>query len=244
MFFATNLQYLRKSHQNMTQERLAERMRVSRQTISRWESGEALPEIPKLLELCEIFSCTLDSLVRDDLTAQSHIYLPIRIERVAPFRYAAVTIVSKNPEADSQTCLNRWMEHCGFSSHSPVCIGWDFPYISQEQKHRFGLHGYTAAVILPPDFDTQQPGADIVENPQADYAVMTIRDPFVQPFERIPRAYGLIMEFLSSGTSKKQYAKGTLPCFERVYTRDNATYMDVYIHCQSSEPPKIKTNFT
>ena len=65
MFFGKNLQYLRKSNQNMTQECLAERMNVSRQTISRWESGEVLPEVSKLLELSEIFSCTLDSLLQD-----------------------------------------------------------------------------------------------------------------------------------------------------------------------------------
>ena len=46
MFFGTNLQFLRRSNQNMTQERLAERLNVSRQTISRWESGEAFPRFP------------------------------------------------------------------------------------------------------------------------------------------------------------------------------------------------------
>lgn len=42
MFLGTNLQYLRKTNGNMTQERLAERMGVSRQTVSKWESGGSL----------------------------------------------------------------------------------------------------------------------------------------------------------------------------------------------------------
>ena len=53
MFLRTNLSYLRKTNGNMTQEKLAEKMGVSRQTISKWESGEAYPEIPKLMDLCE-----------------------------------------------------------------------------------------------------------------------------------------------------------------------------------------------
>ena len=39
MKLGSNLQYLRKLHGNMTQEKLAERMGVSRQTVSKWETG-------------------------------------------------------------------------------------------------------------------------------------------------------------------------------------------------------------
>ena len=39
MKLSTNLQFLRKLHGGMTQERLAERMHVSRQTVSKWETG-------------------------------------------------------------------------------------------------------------------------------------------------------------------------------------------------------------
>lgn len=60
-----NLQYYRK-REEMTQEQLAERLQVSRQTISKWESGAAYPETEKLLQLCEIFSCSMDVLMRQD----------------------------------------------------------------------------------------------------------------------------------------------------------------------------------
>ena len=50
MKLGANLQYLRKLHGGMTQEKLAERMGVSRQTVSKWETGEAVPEVDKLLE--------------------------------------------------------------------------------------------------------------------------------------------------------------------------------------------------
>jgi len=68
MGFSENLQYLRKKHQ-LTQEQLAERLDVSRQSVSKWESGAAYPEIEKLLAMCEMFSCTMDELLRQDVQA-------------------------------------------------------------------------------------------------------------------------------------------------------------------------------
>ena len=58
------MQYLRGLHGNMTQEKLAERMHVSRQTISKWETEEAMPELDKLVELSSLFSCTIDALLK------------------------------------------------------------------------------------------------------------------------------------------------------------------------------------
>ena len=61
--FGENLQYYRK-RENMTQEQLAEELEVSRQTISKWESGASYAEMEKLLQLCDLFSCDLDTLLR------------------------------------------------------------------------------------------------------------------------------------------------------------------------------------
>ena len=55
MSFGTNLQILRKIGNDMTQEELAKRLCVSRQTISKWELDIAYPEINKLIELCDLF---------------------------------------------------------------------------------------------------------------------------------------------------------------------------------------------
>lgn len=66
MSFRDNLQYLR-STRNLTQERLAMLLGVSRQAISKWESGKAYPEMDKLLMICDLFGCTLDDLVLGDV---------------------------------------------------------------------------------------------------------------------------------------------------------------------------------
>lgn len=63
MSFRENLQYLRR-RENITQEDLAERLEVSRQTVSKWESGACYPEMEKLLQLCDMFHTDLDTLLR------------------------------------------------------------------------------------------------------------------------------------------------------------------------------------
>ena len=71
MSFGKNLQYLRQLSANMTQEALAEKLNVSRQTISKWEMDAANPEMDKALEICKIFSCTLDNLFREEMDKRS-----------------------------------------------------------------------------------------------------------------------------------------------------------------------------
>lgn len=63
--FGENLQYYRR-RDNLTQEQLAEQLDVSRQTISKWEAGTSYAEMEKLLQLCDMFSCSLDTLLRKD----------------------------------------------------------------------------------------------------------------------------------------------------------------------------------
>lgn len=61
-----NIQFLRK-RDGYTQEGFAEKMGVSRQTISKWESDSCYPEMDKLVLMCEMFHCKLDDLVRGDV---------------------------------------------------------------------------------------------------------------------------------------------------------------------------------
>ena len=49
-----------------SQEELAEKLGVSRQAVSKWETGEALPEITKLKGLAEVFGVTTDYLLNDN----------------------------------------------------------------------------------------------------------------------------------------------------------------------------------
>ena len=50
---------------NMTQEQLAERMQVTRQTVSRWESQTAYPEMEKIVQLSDLLEVSCDYLLND-----------------------------------------------------------------------------------------------------------------------------------------------------------------------------------
>ena len=57
-----NLKRLRKEHQ-YTQENVAEKINVSRQSIAKWESGESNPDIDSLIKLSNLYNVSLDNLV-------------------------------------------------------------------------------------------------------------------------------------------------------------------------------------
>lgn len=67
MKFGDNLRQIRKS-KKMSQEQLAEKVNVTRQSVSKWENGESYPEMNNILELCKIFNCKLNDLVHTDMT--------------------------------------------------------------------------------------------------------------------------------------------------------------------------------
>ena len=50
----------------LTQEKLAEKCDVSRQAVTKWESGESEPSIDKLIALSEIFDVSIDELVKNE----------------------------------------------------------------------------------------------------------------------------------------------------------------------------------
>lgn len=225
MSLGTNLQFLRKMHSSMTQEELAERIGVSRQTVSKWEMDNAYPEMDKAIKLCDIFNCTLDNLLRDNLNSGSQSYINIRIDKVKGFSYVKYCVFSPEPEEDAIRHVTYWAKSKGIES--PEIIGWDFPFLSQEQVNVFHMHGYCAACILPEEFN-----GDISEaSNQADhkYAVITVKEPSHSPFELIPNAYKTLYRFIDVNGMKLVYSKEYLECFEKEYTKDGIDYMDIYI---------------
>ena len=67
MEFNNKLYELRKQ-KGFSQEELANRLNVSRQTVSKWEIGESAPDMEKLVAISELFDISLDELVLDKAT--------------------------------------------------------------------------------------------------------------------------------------------------------------------------------
>ena len=70
MTLGENIQRLR-TERGMSQEALAAALEVSRQSVSKWETGASVPELDKLLKLSGLFGVTLDELVRGEKKAEA-----------------------------------------------------------------------------------------------------------------------------------------------------------------------------
>ncbi len=69
MNFSEKLKEIRKS-EGLSQEQLAEKIGVSRQAITKWETGKGLPDVENMMIIAEIFKTTLDELLRDTAARQ------------------------------------------------------------------------------------------------------------------------------------------------------------------------------
>ena len=67
MKFGDNLKRVRKIRK-ISQEELAEKLGVSRQSVSKWETGENYPSMTNIMCLCSIFKCNINELVHEDMT--------------------------------------------------------------------------------------------------------------------------------------------------------------------------------
>ncbi len=66
MNFANNIKEIRKENQ-LSQEQLAEKLGVSRQSVSKWESGQSYPEMEKILLICKLFNYDIGELMNENI---------------------------------------------------------------------------------------------------------------------------------------------------------------------------------
>lgn len=225
MSFGQNLQFLRKMHKKMTQEELAEKMNVSRQTISKWEMDCAFPEMEKAIALCNLFSCSLDEMVLGNIDLDNEAYINIRVEKVSSFQYVKYEVISTQPEDDAKKHIYDWAINSGIKE--PEIIGWDFPFTSQEQINVYHMHGYVAALIIPKHSEIEC-SKKITQSDQL-YAIITIKDPFKSPFTIIPNSYKTLMRYMEVNGLHHKENKEILSCFEKEYNKNGSDYMEVYI---------------
>ena len=96
MSFSEKLMDLRRKS-GLSQEQLADRLGVTRQSVSKWESGTAMPELVKLISLSDIFGVSVDYLVKnyleepesagggDDLSAQQAVRLEKKVDELTNY---------------------------------------------------------------------------------------------------------------------------------------------------------------
>ncbi len=129
MKFEDNLRELRKQF-GFSQEELAQRLSVTRQSVSKWENGSASPELDKLMQLCELFHCTLDELLKGEIKEKDGLdrilyEKEMKIERIL-------------------TCTGIALIMIGLSIHSYLC---EQPYINEEVVNCIFLLFVLAGVV-------------------------------------------------------------------------------------------------
>ena len=80
---------------NYTQEQLADILGVSRQSISKWELDIAYPETDKLIELGKLFDCSMDYLLKEEITKKDGVQTSGFTEKVEEIKRKVMTGKSK-----------------------------------------------------------------------------------------------------------------------------------------------------
>ncbi len=97
---------------NLSQEELAERIYVSRQTISNWENDKSYPDVNSLVLLSEIFQISLDKLIKGDIDMMKEV---IQKEEVTKLnRYGTIYTILFVVMLVSVVPLTRWLGNWGF----------------------------------------------------------------------------------------------------------------------------------
>lgn len=109
MKLADNLKRIRKEN-NLSQEQLAEKLGVSRQAVSKWESEQSYPEMDKVLLMCKLFNYNIDELMNEnvkevDENKQSKINVNKYIEDFFAFITKTVDMISSMTMKQKLKCL-------------------------------------------------------------------------------------------------------------------------------------------
>ena len=92
MIFADKLIQLRKKS-GWSQEELAEQMGVSRQSISKWEGAQSIPDLEKIIRLAKLFSVSTDYLLTGDIVDKDLLLLSEKLHKLSPSQLRTVEAI-------------------------------------------------------------------------------------------------------------------------------------------------------
>lgn len=140
---------IRKRRQDMglSQDELAERIYATRQSVSNWENGRTCPDIKSLLLLAEVFSASLDDLVKGDIAEMKKQIdekekAAFRRDRAIYTALFAAMLVTCVPLA----LLWRWWGLAAWSVLAAVSFAWSFRV--EKWKKKFDIQTYKEIVAF------------------------------------------------------------------------------------------------
>ena len=138
MNLADKLIQLRKKN-GWSQEELAEQMNVTRQSVSKWESGQAAPDLEKILKLSQLFGVSTDYLLKEELSESGNINTAREINVKKVSMKEAKDFLSVNRETSKSTAFAVFL--CIIS---PICL---MILAAVSEPPRYGLSENGAAGI-------------------------------------------------------------------------------------------------
>ena len=123
MAFGERLQALRRGA-GLTQEAFAQQLKVSRQSVSKWESCRGYPELEKIIYICNHYGVSMDELFQDEVPqSPAQTELSPQGLKPPPLKASLSNFFANLSPATSWWCgLGwRWSPCCSLSSPSPIC---------------------------------------------------------------------------------------------------------------------------
>jgi len=153
----------------------------------------------------------------------SSVYSDVRFEKLESMRVASHCIISTNPEEQVTSYLSKWAEGQGVKGTRS--FGFDYP-VSDEQREK-GFRGYEYWIVVP-DHITESEGVIIKDIAEDEYAVLRITDPFSNPFDRIPRGWKQLSEWVCASDYRPRSSQNRFMLEEVIEDEDGNTYMDLF----------------
>ncbi len=135
----------------MSQEQLADRLGITRQSVSKWEAGSSVPEISKLVALSEIFKVSLDYLLKDYLDEENGGFQP---KGALPDEdgdrngiYSNISNINEKPNSQLEEKvdeLTRYIKGYRYVSKTKIA---GIPLVSICFSRRFGREGIARGII-------------------------------------------------------------------------------------------------
>ena len=107
MILAEKITYLRKQKE-WSQEELADQMEISRQSVSKWESGASIPDMDKILKLSRLFEVSTDYLLKDEIVEENE-KIPKAEEEYQPPEARSISVEEANIYMDLARKLSGFM---------------------------------------------------------------------------------------------------------------------------------------
>lgn len=120
MIFADKLIELRKKS-GWSQEELAEQMNVTRQSVSKWEGAQSVPDLEKIIQLSKLFGVSTDYLLKDEIEPNENESASLKTEEKLNVRRVSMEEANKFLAAKTQTAKTI---ACGtfLCIISPICL--------------------------------------------------------------------------------------------------------------------------